>query len=96
MYFLHHVFIRTRCGDVTHPLLIMLSMLTTNGDIVGLHLPSRAILVDNSFMFLQALHENLEKGMLGWNQVALAAKLHINWWKYSLISCIEQDLEYLG
>ena len=51
---------------VIHPLLVMLSMLTTNGDIVCLHLSPRAqlvaqILVDNPFMFLQASCENLEK-----------------------------------
>ena len=60
---------------VTHPLLVMLSWLATNGDIVGLHLPSRGQLVaqalaDDSFMFLQASRENLEKGMLAWNLFA--------------------------
>ena len=44
---------------VTHPLLVMLSSLATNGDIVGLHLPWGGQLVaqalaDDSFMFLQA------------------------------------------
>ena len=51
---------------------MMLSGLATNGDIVGLHLPSGGQLVaqtlaDDSFMFLQASRENLEKGMLVWN-----------------------------
>ena len=32
-------------ATVTHPLLVMLSRLTTNGDIVGLYLPSRGQLV---------------------------------------------------
>ena len=86
---------------VTHPLLVMLSRLVTNGDIVGLHLSSRGQLVahalaDDSFMFLQASRENLEKGMLVWNQFALASGLHINWRKSSLISCTERDLECLG
>ena len=44
---------------VTHPLLVMLSRLATNGDIVGLHLPYGGQLVaqalpDDCFMFLQA------------------------------------------
>ena len=60
---------------VTHPLLVMLSRLATNGDIVGLHLPyggqlEAQALADDSFMFLQASRENLEKGMLVWNQFA--------------------------
>ena len=47
-----------------------LSRLATNGDIVGLHLLSGGqlvaqALVDDSFMFLQASRENLEKGMHG-------------------------------
>ena len=50
---------------VTHPLLVMLPRLATNGDIVGLHLPSGGQLVaqalaDDSFMFLQTSRENLE------------------------------------
>ena len=53
---------------VTHTLLVMLSRLAINGDIVCLHLPSRGqlvaqVLADDSFMFLQASQENLEKGM---------------------------------
>ena len=53
---------------VTHPLLVMLSRIATNGDIMGLHLPCGGQLVaqalaDDSFMFLQASRENLEKGM---------------------------------
>ena len=68
---------------VTHPLLVMLSKLATNGGIVGLHLPSGGQLVaqalaDDSFMFLQGSRENLEKGMLVWNLFALASGLHIN------------------
>ena len=44
---------------VTHLLLVMLSRLATNDDILGLHLPSGGqlvvqALVDDSFMFLQA------------------------------------------
>ena len=46
-------------------------------------------------MFLQASRENLEKGMLVWNQFALAFGLHINWRKSNLISCTERDLEFL-
>ena len=68
---------------VTPPLSVMLSRLTTNGDIVGLHLPSGGQLVaqalaDDSFMFLQASRENLEKGKLVWNQFALDSGWHIN------------------
>mgnify|MGYP006889225294 CR=1 FL=1 len=72
----------------------MLPRLATNGDIVGLHLPSRRQLVahalaDDSLMFLQASRENLEKRMLIWNQFALASRLHINCRKSSdLISYI--------
>ena len=85
----------------THPLLVMLSRLETNVDIVGLHLPSGRQLVaqafsDDSFMFLQASRENLEKGMLVWNRFALASGLHINWKKSSLISCTKRDLQCLG
>ena len=86
---------------VTHPLLVMLSWLATNGDIVGLHLPSRGQLEGedlayDSVMFLRASRENLEKGMLLWNQFALAFRIHINWRKSSLISCTERDLKCLG
>ena len=55
---------------ITHPLLVMLFMInTTNGNIVGLHHPSRGQLVaqdlaNDPFMFLQASCENLEKWML--------------------------------
>ena len=35
---------------VTHPLLVMLSRLATNGDIVGLHLPSGGRLVVSKFL----------------------------------------------
>ena len=67
----------------THPLLVMLPRLATNGDIVGLRLPCGRQLVaqalaDDSFMYLQASRENLEKGMLVWNRFALASVLHIN------------------
>ena len=67
--------VRQRCplrpllfAIVTHPVLVMLSRLAINGDIVCLHLPSRGrlvaqVLADDSFMFLQASQENLEKGM---------------------------------
>ena len=63
---------------ITHPLLVRLSRLVTNGDILGLHLLSGGQLVahalaNDSFMFLQASRENLEKGMLVWNQFALAS-----------------------
>ena len=84
---------------VTHPLSVVLSRIATNGDIVGLHLPSGGQLVaqaNDSFMFLQASRENLEKGMLVWNRFALAFRLHISWRKSSLISCTERDLECLG
>ena len=79
----------------------MLSRLATNGDIVGLQLSCGGQLVaqalaDDSFMFLQASRENLEKGMLVWNQFALASGLYINWRKSSLISCTKRDLECLG
>ena len=86
---------------VTHPLLVMLSNLATNGDIVGLRLPSGGQLVaqalaDDSFMFLQASKENLKKSMQVWDQFALASGLYINWRKSRLISCTESDLECLG
>ena len=68
---------------------------------MGLHLPSGGKLVaqalaDDSFMFLQASRENLEKGMLVWNRFPLSSGLHINWRKSSLISCTKRDLECLG
>ena len=51
----------------------------------GLHILSLDIeelvaqaLANDSFMFLHASRENLEKGMLVWNQIALASGLHIN------------------
>ena len=54
-------------------------------------------LANYSFMFLRALHKNLEKEMLVWSQFELASGLHINWRKSSLISCIVKDLpECLG
>ena len=86
---------------VTHPLLVMLSNLAARGDIVGLHLPSGGQLVaqalaDDSFMFLQASKENLERSMQVWDQFALASGLYINWRKSRLISCTESDLECLG
>ena len=79
----------------------MLSRLATNGDIMGQNLPSGGQLVaqalaNDSFMFLHASREKLEKGMLVWNQFALPSRLHINWRKSSLISCTERDLECLG
>ena len=79
----------------------MLSRLTMNSDSVGLHLPYGGQLIAqalaySSFMFLQAPRENLEKGILVWNQFALAFRLHINWRKSILISCAERDLECLG
>ena len=79
------------------PMLVMLSRCAMNGDIVGLHLPSRGQLEGedlayDSVMFLRASRENLEKGMLLWNQLALAFRIHINWRKSSLISCTERDL----
>ena len=98
---LHNVLNVQMAMGYAHPLLVMLSRLATNGDIVGLHLPSGGQLVaqalaDDSFMFLQASRENLEKGMLVWNQFALASGLNINWRKSSLISCTERNLECLG
>ena len=62
---------------VTHPLLVMLSNLATRGDIVGLHLLSGGqleaqALADDSFMFLQASKENLERSMHIWDQFSLA------------------------
>ena len=53
-------------------------------------------LVDDSFMFLPALCENLEKGKLVRSQFPLASRLHIYWRKSSLISCTGRDLECLG
>ena len=55
---------------VTHPLLMMLSRLATNGDIVGLPLPSGRKLVaqalaDDSFMFLQDVGRSEEEGQVG-------------------------------
>ena len=52
----------------------------TNVDIVGLHLPYGGqllaqALADDSFMFLQASCENLEKGMFVYNQFAWAMDL---------------------
>ena len=86
---------------VTHPVLVMLSKLADDGNIVGLHLPSGGQLVaqalaDDSFMFLQASKSNLEKSMHVWDQFALASGLHINWRKSRLISCTESDLQSLG
>ena len=52
-------------------------------------------LVDDSFMFLPASCENLEKGKLVRSQFPLASRLHIYWRKSSLISYIERDLEWL-
>ena len=59
---------------------MILPRLAANGDIVSLHLPSRGQLVaqalaDDSFMFLQASCENLEKGMFVYNQFAWAMDL---------------------
>ena len=78
-----------------------MSKLAASGHIVGLHLPSSGQLVaqalaDDSFMFLQASKEYLERSMLVWDEFALASGLHINWRKSRLISCIESDLECLG
>ena len=58
-------------------LLVVLSNLVTSGDIVGLHLPSGGQLVaqalaDDSFMFLQASKENLERSMQVWDKFSLA------------------------
>ena len=53
-------------------------------------------LADDSFMFLQASKENLERSMHVWDQFSLALRLHINWKKSSLISCMKSDLECLG
>ena len=52
---------------VAHPLLVMLSRLADNGEIVGLHLPFgnqliAQALADYSFIFLQTLHEKFQKG----------------------------------
>ena len=37
---------------VTHPMLVMLSNLATNGDIVGLHIPSGAKLVAQHWLMI--------------------------------------------
>ena len=58
---------------VTHPLLVLLSRLATNCDIVGLHLSCGGQLVaqalaDDSFMFLQASREKSHHALKGiWN-----------------------------
>ena len=82
-------------------LLVKLSNLANNVDIVSLHLPSGGqlvtqALVDDSFMFLHASKQNLERSIQVWDQFALASRLHINWRKSHLISCTESDLECLG
>ena len=51
---------------------------------------------DDSFIFLQASKENLERRMQVWDQFVLASGLYINWRKSRLISCTESDLECLG
>ena len=51
---------------------------------------------DDSFTVLWASCENVENWMLVWNQCALAFTLHINWRKFSLISCTKRDLQCLG
>ena len=56
---------------VTHPLFFMLANLAASGDIVGLQLPyARQLvaqaLVDDTFMFLQASKENIERSMQVW------------------------------
>ena len=51
---------------------------------------------DDSFMFLQASKENLERSMQVWDQFALTSGLHINLNKSRLISCMESDLECVG
>ena len=65
---------------VTHLLLVMLPNLVANSDIVGLHLPSGGQLVaqalaDDSFMFLQASKENLERSMQVWDQFAFGFRV---------------------
>ena len=57
---------------VTHPLLVMLSNLTVDGNIVSLHLPfarelATQALTDDSFMFLQTSKSNLEKSVHVWD-----------------------------
>ena len=82
---------------VTH----LKSELVDNSDIMVLHLPSGGqlvaqALVDDSFVFLQASKENLERSTQVWDKFVLASGLDINWRKSHLISCTESDLECLG
>lgn len=53
-------------------------------------------LAADSFMFLQAYKEKLQKTMQVWDQFALASGFHINWRKSRPISCTKTDLESLG
>ena len=57
---------------VTHPLLVMLSNIVANDDIVGLHVPSNGKLVADAlgndyFMFLSTSKENLEGSVQDWD-----------------------------
>ena len=64
--------------------------LATSGEIVGLALPLRKqlisqALVDDSFLFLKAVLDNIAEAMEVWNVFALASGLHINILKSMLI-----------